>query len=847
VIRATRLLNLRRIRQQPMRAALAILAVAGGVALGASLLVVTNSVKESYAAFGRALGGPARLRVVGAVGRGGLDQAVLGKVEQTPGVAAAVPVVQAVTLADRGDGRKIDIPAIVALGVDCRIEAFLGPVGCSPEAIAAAKATDPPLMAPSLVRRLGPGASLRTDVGRVPLDGAPAVDRLDGVNASNVIVFPLPVAQELFGRPQRLDAIYIKPAPGADLGRLKARLQAAVGGWNGVLTSTDPPPGATLFLGGFLPLFFMLAVFGIGVAVVLVYDTVALSVEERRRDLAVVAAVGGDAKTVIGGTVAEASFLGLIGGLIGGFGAIALAGPIVGSLSGFAERFTGIGLEVHASATPFVLGAVMGTLIAGIAAFIPARRAMRMDVAAELSNRGAREEAAPSVGLRRALLFTGVGCAALFVCWISQRGGALAKWQPIAAQAGTGIAAAAFVIAGGAFAPVVLSLILRARPRGGAPVRLGLANLVREPGRTATMAAAVAAPVATAFIIASFVSSIHDAVTENITRDAAGYVSASTTPPNNSINLDAGLSPPVVAALGQLPGVERVDKGAALLAGQKAGELIGVKGFGHPEDALLTFKLYRGTKDVGRFTRGEVFVGPALARRLDLHGGSRLRLPTPTGWADVTVQGVWDDGDFSASSVTMPLPMLEQLYGPQPVRNVGLKLAPGVPPNQLRDAVYAAKLDPAMTARTPEELATTVSKDIKGTFASFWAIQRALLLVAFVAVLATLLLVAVQRRRELALLSAVGMRPSELGRMVVFEAVAVGLTGTVMAMVFGVGMYAALNLTVPIFIGFHDPFTLDFSSVPVWGAVATVIVGLAAFLPAWRTARTEVVENLQYE
>src|SRR3954449_11057404 len=87
MIRVARLLNLRRIRQQPMRAALAVLAVAGGVALGASLLVVTNSVKESYGAFGRALGGPARLRVVGAVGRGGLDEAVVAKVEHTPGVA----------------------------------------------------------------------------------------------------------------------------------------------------------------------------------------------------------------------------------------------------------------------------------------------------------------------------------------------------------------------------------------------------------------------------------------------------------------------------------------------------------------------------------------------------------------------------------------------------------------------------------------------------------------------------------------------------------------------------------------------------------------------------------------
>jgi putative ABC transport system permease protein len=152
-----------------------------------------------------------------------------------------------------------------------------------------------------------------------------------------------------------------------------------------------------------------------------------------------------------------------------------------------------------------------------------------------------------------------------------------------------------------------------------------------------------------------------------------------------------------------------------------------------------------------------------------------------------------------------------------------------------------------MTAQTPDQLAQQISNDIKGIFSSFYAIQRALLLVAFVAVLATLLLVAVQRRRELALLAAVGMRPSELGRMVVLEAVAVGVVGTVLGTVFGVGMYAALHLVLPVFIGFHDPFRLDLSSVPAAGVVVTLIVVVAAAWPAWRTSRVEVVENLQYE
>ena len=129
----------------------------------------------------------------------------------------------------------------------------------------------------------------------------------------------------------------------------KHRLQAAVGGWNGVLTSTDPPPGATVVLAGFLPVFSMLAIFGIGIAAVLIYDTVALTVEERRRDLAVVAALGGKPRTVIGGVVSETAVLGLVGGLLGGVGAVLLARSMLVGLSDFSARAVGVSLTVHAN------------------------------------------------------------------------------------------------------------------------------------------------------------------------------------------------------------------------------------------------------------------------------------------------------------------------------------------------------------------------------------------------------------------------------------------------------------------------------------------------------------------
>jgi putative ABC transport system permease protein len=322
-------------------------------------------------------------------------------------------------------------------------------------------------------------------------------------------------------------------------------------------------------------------------------------------------------------------------------------------------------------------------------------------------------------------------------------------------------------------------------------------------------------------------------------------VRASTLPVNNTVNLDAAPSPALAEQLARVPGVESVNRNAYLLTGHETGNLIGVKAF--QNQWSFPYAVFKGTKDRARFERGEVMIGTGLARRLSLHPGSSLRLDTPTGYRYVTVQGIWDDGDFAANSVTMPFSMMESFYGVQPTQDLLLKVAPGTSPARVVDAAYAAHLDPALRAQDPPTLARLISNSIKTSFNSFWAIQRALLLVAFVAVLATLLLVAVQRRRELALLAAVGMRPSEMGRMVVFEAMAVGAVSIVLGTVFAVATYAAMNLAMPIFVGFHDPFRIDLSAIPGAAVVVLVVIVAAAVLPAWRTARVEVVENLQYE
>src|SRR5205085_1823016 len=123
--------------------------------------------------------------------------------------------------------------------------------GCDPVALARARDSDPPLVSPAVARDAGAGATLRTGSSRLPLSSAITVPRLSALGGGRVAVFPLPVAQRLFSRVGRLDAIYVVPQAGVDVERLSARLQAAVGGWNGVLAAAAPPPVARLVIDTF--------------------------------------------------------------------------------------------------------------------------------------------------------------------------------------------------------------------------------------------------------------------------------------------------------------------------------------------------------------------------------------------------------------------------------------------------------------------------------------------------------------------------------------------------------------------------------------------------------------------
>lgn len=107
-----------------------------------------------------------------------------------------------------------------------------------------------------------------------------------------------------------------------------------------------------------------------------------------------------------------------------------------------------------------------------------------------------------------------------------------------------------------------------------------------------------------------------------------------------------------------------------------------------------------------------------------------------------------------------------------------------------------------------------------------------------------------ERRRELAVLRAIGATPAQVARLVVFEGVAVGLVAWAIAALTVVPVtWAAGNLLLRAMLGSGAELPMGFEAMgpAIWFVIAVLGSAIAAGGPAWRASKTVVRDALAYE
>ncbi|MCG5454728.1 FtsX-like permease family protein [Micromonospora sp. PSH03] len=315
----------------------------------ADAVVANRTVSHTFKEFG----GDTTTSTVTLPEGGTVDAALVDQIRQVPGVEAVT-----------GDERVlIGSPAAVGHGWDTY--AFTGrPIGAG----AAPRADDEVLV--DTLLGVAPGNRIDLVVG-----GVSRSYRVSGTaeTGSAAVFFTDAQAARLSAHPGRVDAIGVRMVPGADLGAVREIASAAgattyAGKDRGNVEQSEDQAAQTLLIevgsvfGGYVVLLIVFVVAG----------TIGLSVRHRRRDLALLRAVAATPGQVRRMLVAEAALLALLGSAIGGPAGLLAARWVHGELVG--RGFVPASFPMAGGLFAVPAAALVAVLVAVLAALVAARR-----------------------------------------------------------------------------------------------------------------------------------------------------------------------------------------------------------------------------------------------------------------------------------------------------------------------------------------------------------------------------------------------------------------------------------------------------------------------------------------
>lgn len=407
---------------------------------------------------------------------------------------------------------------------------------------------------------------------------------------------------------------------------------------------------------------------------------------------------------------------------------------------------------------------------------------------------------------------------------------------------------------------------------------LGLRNLARNPRRTATTLAVVAAGTVALVLTAGFVRFSFDGLAEAMIHGGLGHLEVvagaaldGRAPSALDRPLEHALSDwrPLRDELERLPHVAAVGANLQVMGMAQGpdGRSASFAGVGsEPERARsmgFEKKLRRGEllPDAAP-AEGEdrALVALGLAASLGVEPGDVVTLLATDvdgrlNALDVRVAGLVTTGvqELDTRWLELHLASAERLVGPGLASDLLVGLDDTAATGEALGAVATAVAgrEPPL-AVVPWTERALFYEQVKNLYAGiFWFLGSIVFVLVVLATSNTLAMTVMERIRELGTLRAIGTGRGQLAAMILAEAVWLGLLGGVLGGVAGALATAGLNaanLHMPPPPGAVDPIDLKLAYVPeaFGGAVLlmVVVLALAALAPIARAVRMEVVDAL---
>ncbi|WP_293770430.1 ABC transporter permease [uncultured Corynebacterium sp.] len=246
---------------------------------------------------------------------------------------------------------------------------------------------------------------------------------------------------------------------------------------------------------------------------------------------------------------------------------------------------------------------------------------------------------------------------------------------------------------------------------------------------------------------------------------------------------------------------------------------------------------------------GEVVVNESAAEKFGISVGQELLVVHPDHRETVSVSGiVKPDVEQGGIVLQMDAPAFVEVYGDS--KQLAVAAAEGVTADQLVDHLNAEYDAQGITAESGQKLADEMSDQIGSAlkFVNYFLIAFGLiaLLVGTFIIANTFSMIVAQRTKEFALLRALGASRGQITRSVVLESIIVGLIGSALGVVGGVGLVAVIKAVLAsrdMEMGSSLGLSLNAVVVPI--ALGTVVTVVSAWAPARRAGAVQPVEAMR--
>jgi putative ABC transport system permease protein len=786
---------------------------------------IFGSITGSVNRLADGIAGIAALEVSG-ITDAGFPDTITADVAAVPGVAIAAPMIRMSAPTATGQ--------VLLFGAD-KNSAELG--GALKDAVAQpveqlSQTPDGVQVGPSVGRKKGD--KFQVGSGEVTVTDVLTGKQLTDLNGGQYVLAPLALAQNVTDRHGQLDSILITIKPGADPASVRTAVTNAVNG----RAIVAPPSMRAARAGDGVKMMNYMALMGAVVALIvgafLVYTTMTMAISQRRPVISMLRAIGGRRATIVRDMLAEAAILGLIGGAIGSGIGILLGRIAIGRLPPAMTQ--GLEARIEYWLPGYAMPAALATtvLTSVLASAMAARQVYKVSPIEALAPVGVSVADRVPRWLRFAI---GVGAVAVFAMSIVV---VLGRTGTIAVAAMSALFCAEIALGFALAGPMVKATATTARVFGSAGA-LAAATIERSPRRVwATVMTVLIAVVTTVVITGTNSDMIRSArgIFAHVT-DVDVWVSADSPDRFATDPLPQRL-PEKVAAV---PGVARVTEGAFAFA-DVGGTRVMLDGFTAGTADALYHALDAHVRDDVLAGRGVVLT-KNLGKSLVVKVGDTLRMQTPHGAQQVTVLALVPYFSTVIGTVGMNLDQLRQWFDRPASTTLQVTAAAGVDSKQLLHDVRRVVPAPNYVYDGAAALAGIEAPMQQSMFIAnaVWIIVA---FVAAVALLNTLTLSVLERRREIGVLRAMGSSRRFTLAMVLAEAASIGVVGGVLGLLFGLADQWLYSLVSEDIMN----FTVDFRPSPMAlaftvGAIAISLLG--SLPPARRAAQLNIIEAVSVE